>query len=45
MLRATKHQQNDTVENFEKWPVKTVKEQSMSLQTLLGCVMEFARKS
>jgi hypothetical protein len=35
----------ENVEKFENSFTKTVAEQSMSLQTLLGSVMEFARRS
>jgi hypothetical protein len=46
-VEATKHPQNDGKcrKKFENTSMKTAAEQSMSLQTPLGSVMEFDRRS
>jgi hypothetical protein len=43
--RPTTSKTTENVENFENSFTKTVTEQSMSSQTPLGSVMEFARRS
>jgi hypothetical protein len=46
MYRATKQQKKtETVEKFKNSTMKTIAQQSMSSQTTLGSVMEFARGS
>jgi hypothetical protein len=43
--RPTTAKQQKMLKKFENSSTKTVTEQSMSLQTLLGSVMKFARRS